>query len=108
LSGCDLIRVFPRGLFRFGQGTIPIPSTAPHPAYISVIFSFLVHNVSTKQGEDTFRSEYMKREGVPFFVWYMGFKPGLTTFLHKFRAPVDALKNSKNNQDAKKKSSKKE
>ena len=38
-----------------------------------------------------FRNEYMKREGIPFFVWYMGFKPGLTAFVNKFRNHIDAL-----------------
>jgi hypothetical protein len=34
----------------------------------------------------------MKREGVPFFVWYLAFKPGLTIFQTKFLKPIKALK----------------
>ena len=50
-----------------------------------------------------FRNEYMKREGIPFFVWYMGFKPGLTAFMNKFRNHIDALQQKDSSATPKKK-----
>ena len=49
-----------------------------------------------------FRNEYMKREGIPFFVWYMGFKPGLTAFMNKFRNHIDALQQQQDGANMKK------
>ena len=49
------------------------------------------HAYFTIKGETAFKNQYMKREGIPFFVWYMGFKPGVTAFMKKFRNHVTAL-----------------
>ena len=71
------------------------------------VFSYIF--VTYPQGEGAFRNVYMKREGIPFFVWYMGFKPGLTAFKNKFRNHIDALDNDhKTNKNRKKKKNKNE
>jgi len=42
-------------------------------------------------GVDRFRSEFMKQEDIPFFVWYLVFTWRLRTFQKEFLKPIDTL-----------------
>ena len=44
-------------------------------------------------GVDGWRNEFMKQEGIPFFVWYIDFKSRLKVFTNEFVNPVAQLKN---------------
>ena len=46
-------------------------------------------------GVDSFRSSFMKQEGIPGFVWYIALKPKYTSFVKHFVTTVDALKKGK-------------
>jgi hypothetical protein len=43
-------------------------------------------------GIEKFRKEFMKQEGIPFFVWYIDFKSRHKAFAKEFKTPVTALK----------------
>jgi hemerythrin-like domain-containing protein len=43
-------------------------------------------------GENTFRSKFMKQEGIPFFVWYIQFKGDYNSFLNDILCHMEALK----------------
>lgn len=44
---------------------------------------------------EKFRNEFMKEQGIPFFVWYIDFKGRLNTFMDEFARPVEQLKEGK-------------
>lgn len=46
------------------------------------------------QGEDFFRKTFMKHEQIPFFVWYIEFKPALKAFVKDFVEPLQAVKDN--------------
>lgn len=43
-------------------------------------------------GADRFRNEFMKQEGIPFFVWYISFNQAFKVFKREFIDNLDALK----------------
>ena len=43
-------------------------------------------------GEDRFRSEFMKQEKIPFFVWYLVFGGALKLYEKEIVAPAEAIK----------------
>ena len=44
---------------------------------------------------DKFRNEFMKEQGIPFFVWYIDLKGSFNTFIDKFVGPIEQLKEGK-------------
>jgi len=46
-----------------------------------------------RQGEERFRSVFMKQEGIPFFVWHLKFKSDYNYFKNTIQCQIDALKN---------------
>jgi len=44
------------------------------------------------QGEESFRSVFMKQEGIPFFVWHLKFKGDYNYFKNTIQCHIDALK----------------
>jgi hypothetical protein len=43
--------------------------------------------------EEVMRSDFMKQEGIPFFVWYIAFKKNYNKYLTGVRTHIDALNN---------------
>lgn len=43
-------------------------------------------------GEERFRNEFMKHNGIPFFVWHVGFKKYLQKYRTEMEEPLEALK----------------
>lgn len=43
-------------------------------------------------GEEFFRSKFMKNQGIPFFVWYIDFKYSMQQFQRQFEVPIQAVK----------------
>ena len=43
-------------------------------------------------GVERWRNEFMKQEGIPFFVWYLVFSSGLKLYEREVIKHVDALK----------------
>jgi hypothetical protein len=52
---------------------------------------FEIGSVIDCMGEVEFRNKFMKNEGIPFFVWYLMFKPGLVVYRKDFQKPTTAL-----------------
>lgn len=46
-------------------------------------------------GVEKFRKEFMRREGIPFFVWYLSFKKMYGAFVHDFTLQYEAIKAGK-------------
>jgi hypothetical protein len=46
-------------------------------------------------GVEKFRKEFMRREGIPFFVWYLAFKKMHGAFLQQFTMQYNAIKAGK-------------
>ena len=43
-------------------------------------------------GVEKYRKEFMRREGIPFFVWYLAFKKMYGAFLQQFTMQYNAIK----------------
>jgi hypothetical protein len=53
-------------------------------------------------GEDKFRNNFMKQEGIPGFVWYLNFKGCAAAFEKEFTKPMKAVKSGAKPEEKKK------